>query len=85
MLFTVSHHGRLLANTGDHGIIRLWNFERAKPARKLHHDRPYERLNIPGSKGLAEVQKTTLRVRSAIEQQALCVSLPHAAGARHRH
>jgi WD40 repeat protein/transcriptional regulator with XRE-family HTH domain len=65
----MSHDGLLLASTGDDGTIRLWNVEHAEPLRKLHHDRPYERLNITGIKGLTEAQKSTLQALGAIERK----------------
>ena len=34
----------------------------------LRRDRPYERLNITGIKGLTEAQKLTLKMMGAIEQ-----------------
>jgi len=65
----MSHDGLLLASTGDDGTIRLWDCERAEPLRKLHHDRPYERLNITGIRGLTVAQKATLRTLGAIERR----------------
>jgi WD40 repeat protein len=65
----ISHDGLQLASTGDDGTIRLWDFERTEPLRSLHHDRPYERLNITGIKGLTEAQKATLRALGAIERK----------------
>ena len=34
----------------------------------LRRDRPYERLDITGIKGLTEAQKLTLKMMGAIEQ-----------------
>jgi hypothetical protein len=34
----------------------------------LRRDRPYERLNITGIKGLTDAQKLTLKMMGAIEQ-----------------
>jgi hypothetical protein len=36
----------------------------------LRRDRPYERLNITGIRGLTEAQKASLRVLGAIEGEA---------------
>src|SRR5713226_149028 len=51
---------------GDGGAITLWNLERGEYLRMLRRDRPYERLDIRGVKGLTEAQ-TTLRALGAIE------------------
>jgi len=36
--------------------------------KTLRADRPYERMNITGVKGLTEAQKATLKALEAIEQ-----------------
>jgi WD40 repeat protein len=41
--------------------------------RTLRHDRPYERLNITGIRGLNEAQKASLLVLGAIDEAALRV------------
>ena len=48
----------------------LWDPERGKPLRTLRRDRPYERLNITGIRGLSEAQKATLRALGAVEDEA---------------
>jgi len=45
----------------------VWNPQSGEHLRTLRRDRPYERLNISGVKGLTEAQKTTLRALGAIE------------------
>jgi hypothetical protein len=66
-----SHHFSSLAchfgSRGDGEAITLWNLERGEYLRMLRRDRPYERLDIRGVKGLTEAQKTTLRALGAIE------------------
>ena len=37
--------------------------------RGLRRDRPYERLNITGIRGVTEEQKLTLKLMGAIEQR----------------
>jgi WD40 repeat protein/transcriptional regulator with XRE-family HTH domain len=59
--------GRLLASCGADGAIQLWEFASGKHLQTLRRDRPYERLNITGVKGLTEAQKLTLRMMGAFD------------------
>jgi WD40 repeat protein len=63
----VSPDGSTLASCGDDGAITLWNLENGEHVRTLRRDRPYERLDITGVKGLSEAQKATLRALGARE------------------
>jgi WD40 repeat protein len=57
----------MLASCGDDGVIMLWDLERGESLRTLRRDRPYERLDITGIRGLTKAQKTTLRALGAVE------------------
>jgi WD40 repeat protein/transcriptional regulator with XRE-family HTH domain len=64
----VSPDGTKLASCGDDGAIRLWDLESGKHLHTLRHDRPYERLNITGIRGLSDAQKASLRALGAFEE-----------------
>ena len=66
----VSPDGRSLASCGDDGAINVWELASGKHLRTLRRDRPYERLDISGVKGLTEAQKASLRALGAIEVSA---------------
>jgi WD40 repeat protein len=63
-----SPDSRRLASCGDDNAIQVWDLESGEHLRTLRRDRPYERLNISGVKGLTEAQKTTMRELGAIER-----------------
>jgi WD40 repeat protein len=63
-----SPDGRLLASCGDDGAIQIWQLNSGEHVGTLRRDRPYERLDITGIKGLTEAQKLTLKMMGAIEQ-----------------
>jgi WD40 repeat protein len=63
----LSPDGKTLASSGDDNAIQLWDIQSGEQLRILRRDRPYERLNINGVKGLTEAQKATLRALGAIE------------------
>ena len=58
-----------MASCGDDGAITLWNLHSGEHLQTLRRDRPYERLNITGIRGLTEAQKTSLRALGAIEKR----------------
>ena len=63
----VSPDGCVLASCGDDSMIHLWDLENGKLLQTLQRDRPYERLNITGIRGISEAQKATLRALGAFE------------------
>ena len=66
--FKVSPDGRHLASCGDDGAIMIWDLTSHKHLRTLRHDRPYERLNITGIRGLNEAEIASLLALGAIEE-----------------
>jgi hypothetical protein len=49
----------------------LWGLENGELLQTLRRDRPYERLNITGTRGLTAAQKTTLYALGAIEENEI--------------
>jgi WD40 repeat protein/transcriptional regulator with XRE-family HTH domain len=66
----VSPNGSRLASCSDDGAITLWDLDRGEHLRTLRRDRPYERLNITGIRGLTQAQKATLWALGAMQDEA---------------
>ncbi len=62
--------GSRLASSGDDGAIVLWDLESGEQFQTLRQDRPYERLDITGIRGLTQAQKASLRALGAVEDEA---------------
>jgi WD40 repeat protein len=66
-----SRDGRWLASCGDDGeTVTIWDLGSGEHLRTLRQNRPYERLDITGIRGLNEAQKASLRALGAIEDVA---------------
>jgi WD40 repeat protein len=63
--------GEKLASCGDDGPIMLWNLYSGEHLQTLQRERPYERLDITGIRGLSEAQKSTLPALGAIERSSI--------------
>ncbi|MGH7453161.1 MAG: WD40 repeat domain-containing protein, partial [bacterium] len=63
-----SFDGSTIASGSDDQTIKLWNIQTGECLKTLRADRPYERMNITGVKGLTEAQKATLKALGAIEE-----------------
>ncbi|MEO0838709.1 MAG: NACHT domain-containing protein [Cyanobacteria bacterium J06643_5] len=48
--------------------IKIWDIKTGECLRTLKGDRPYERMNITGVKGLTDTEKSTLKALGAIEE-----------------
>jgi WD40 repeat protein len=66
-----SPDGQRLASCGDDGVINVWDLQSGDLLQTLRRDRPYERLDITGIRGVTEAQKATLRALGAIEDAAV--------------
>jgi len=64
----ISSNKQTLASCGEDGTIKVWDVHSAELLRTLRRDRPYERLNITGTRGLTEAQRATLQALGAIEE-----------------
>lgn len=48
--------------------IQIWEMESGDHVTTLRRDRPYERLDITGLKGLTDAEKLALKMMGAVEQ-----------------
>jgi WD40 repeat protein len=56
----ISLDGRRLASCGDDNAIHIWDLASGEQLQTLQRDRPYERLDISGVKGLTQAQRASL-------------------------
>jgi WD40 repeat protein len=64
----LSPDGRSLASCGDDGAINVWELESGEHLRTLRRDRPYERMDITGLRGITPAQRASLIALGAQEQ-----------------
>jgi WD40 repeat protein len=64
---SVSPDGKTLASCGDDNTIQVWDLQSGEQLQTLRRDRPYERLDITGIRGVTEAQEATLRALGAVE------------------
>ena len=60
----------MLASCGDDNTIQVWDLQSDQHLQTLRRDRPYERLDITGIRGLTQAEIATLRALGAIEDAA---------------
>jgi len=63
-----SPNSRLLASGDDSGTLVLWDVETETSCQVLRSDRPYERMNIQGVKGITQAQRDSLKALGAIDK-----------------
>ena len=59
--------GRTIISGSDDETIKIWSIATGECLSTLHNDRLYERMNITGTTGLIEAQKTSLKLLGAVE------------------
>ena len=62
-----SLNGQILASGSEDGTIKLWDIKTGECLKTLISDKPYERMNITGVKGLTEAEIATLKALGAVE------------------
>jgi WD40 repeat protein/transcriptional regulator with XRE-family HTH domain len=62
-----SFNGSMLASGDDDGTIIVSDTQTGTSLQTLRSERPYERMNIHGVKGITEAQKASLKALGAIE------------------
>lgn len=59
--------GLLLASGSHDGTVRLWNVRTGESIKTLQNDKPYERMNITGARGLTAGQRAMMKALGAVE------------------
>ena len=66
-----SSNGQILASGSNDQTIKLWDVNTGKELKTLKIDRPYEGMNITGTKGLTPAHKATLIALGAIDHDLI--------------
>jgi WD40 repeat protein len=64
-----SPDGHSLASAAEDGTLRLWDSQTGTCLKILRPERPYERMNITGVKGLTLTEIATLKALGAVENE----------------
>ncbi len=64
---TFSPDGKTLGSYSMDETTKLWDIKTGECLKTLKSDRPYERMNITGVKGLTEAEISTLKALGAVE------------------
>jgi WD40 repeat protein len=62
-----SPDGKNIVSGSHDETIKIWDVETGESLKTFRSDRPYERMNITGVKGLTEAEKSTLKALGAVE------------------
>jgi predicted NACHT family NTPase len=62
-----SPNTEVIASCSEDGVIKLWSIKTGECLKTFIKERPYERMNITGVKGLTEAEKATLKALGAVE------------------
>jgi len=67
----ISRDGQWVVSGGLDGTVRVWNADLAASVHALRPDRPYERMDITGLRGVTDAQRTALLSLGAMERAPL--------------
>jgi WD40 repeat protein/DNA-binding XRE family transcriptional regulator len=64
----ISRDGRCVVSGGLDGTIRVWRADQPSSVHALRPDRPYERMDITGLRGVTDAQRTALLSLGAVDR-----------------